>query len=149
MKLWNVLKMVCSTTYFFVWFSSVIDASFWCILDLRHQSSWKFFCAQLKSQMQKSYFVKYLSVAASIKGLLLYIHINFKCKFQELRQGNTSKTAKKWYKKKKMLLKRQRYQVRAHLLWRRHKKVSSRIICLPKCRDILPQTLQIRKWRTG
>ena len=68
-------------------------------------------------QIEASYFVESLPVAASIKRLLLYVLINFKSQFQELKHRSTSKTTKKGIKRKKMLVKRQIDQVRAQVLW--------------------------------
>ena len=72
---------------------------------------------RFQSQIEASYFVESLPVAASIKRLLLYVLINFKSQFQELKHRSTSKTTKKGIKRKKMLVKRQIDQVRAQVLW--------------------------------
>ena len=56
---------------------------------------------RFQTQIQDNYFVEHLSVGVFIKGLLLCVHINFKCKFQESRQRN-----KKRYQKKKNALKK-------------------------------------------
>ena len=72
---------------------------------------------RFQSQIETSYFVESLPVAASIKRLLLYVLINFKSQFQELKHRSTSKTTKKGIKRKKMLVKRQIDQVRAQVLW--------------------------------
>ena len=56
---------------------------------------------RFQSQIEASYFVESLPVAASIKQLLLYVLINFKSQFQELKHKSTSKTTKKGIKRKK------------------------------------------------
>ena len=76
---------------------------------------------RFRSQIDNSYFVERLLVAASIKGLLLYVLINFKSTFQESKHRTTSKTSKKGVKRRNMLVKRQIDQIQAQILWKRHK----------------------------